>query len=78
MTTTLARTPSNLDGLAAYQAVAHSVRDQLIHQWNETQNHHTHVDAKRCYYLSLEFLMGRSLDNAILNMELKGTYKSIY
>ncbi|KAI3639319.1 hypothetical protein MIR68_002849 [Amoeboaphelidium protococcarum] len=73
--TTLARTPYNLDGLAAYQSVAHSVRDQLISRWNETQNYHTAQNMKRVYYMSLEFLIGRSLDNAILNMELKGTYK---
>ena len=32
------------------------------------------MDQKRVYYLSLEFLMGRSLNNAILNMKLKGNY----
>jgi glucan phosphorylase len=34
------------------------------------------VDPKRVYYLSLEFLLGRSMDNALLNMGLKGTYGS--
>lgn len=51
-----------------------SVRDRLISNWNETQQYHTRIDQKRVYYLSLEFLMGRSLNNAILNMKLKGNY----
>lgn len=75
--TTLARTARNVDTLAAYQATAHSVRDQLIHRWDKTQIHHTDVDQKRVYYLSLEFLLGRSLDNAVLNLEVKGVYKGM-
>lgn len=35
---TLNRTPYNLDGLAAYQSVAYSVRDMLSQRWNDTQN----------------------------------------
>lgn len=34
------------------------------------------VDPKRVYYLSLEFLLGRSMDNALLNMGLKDKYGS--
>lgn len=71
--TTLARTYFNIDDFAGYQAAAHTVRDRLIHYWDETQQHHTKLDVKRVYYLSLEFLMGRSLTNAILNMRLEGT-----
>ena len=50
------------------------MRDQLIYKWNETQQHHTLKDTKRVYYLSMEFLMGRSLNNVILNLGLKDTY----
>lgn len=42
--------------------------------WDETQQHHTKLDVKRVYYLSLEFLMGRSLMNAMLNMRLDGPF----
>jgi len=73
-TSTLARTVFNVDSFAAYQATAHSVRDRLIEFWNETQQYHTLRDPKRIYYLSLEFLLGRSLDNALLNLGLKGNY----
>jgi len=61
-----------MDNFAGYQAAAHTARDRLLLSWNETQQHHTRMDQKRVYYLSLEFLMGRSLNNAILNMDLKG------
>ena len=73
--TTLARTHHSMDEFAAYQATAHSVRDQLIENWDITQCHHTAQQTKRVYYLSMEFLIGRSLDNALLNLEVKGTFK---
>jgi glycogen phosphorylase len=66
--TTLARAAYNLDVLGAYQATALSVRDRLISRWNKTQIHHTQMKPKRVYYFSLEFLMGKSLDNALLNL----------
>jgi starch phosphorylase len=73
-TTTLARTHFNLDNQAAYQAAAHALRDHLIARWNTTQQHHTSEDVKRVYYLSMEFLLGRSLQNSILNLNLPGLY----
>ncbi|GAM22888.1 hypothetical protein SAMD00019534_060630 [Acytostelium subglobosum LB1] len=73
---TLARTKYNFDSFSAYQGSAYSVRDRLIERWNETQQYYTEKDPKRVYYLSLEFLMGRSLQNAIYNMGLKDEYHS--
>ena len=73
-TTTLARTSDNMGNVATYEACAHSVRDRLISMWNDTQLHHTREDPKRVYYLSLEFLLGRSLDNALLALNIKPTY----
>lgn len=72
--TSLAQQAHNLDDLGAYQAAALSVRDNLILNWNETQMHYTRKEPKRAYYLSLEFLMGRTLDNALLNLGLKPKY----
>ena len=43
--------------------------------WNDTQLQYTRKEPKRAYYLSLEFLMGRALDNAVLNLDLKQQYK---
>ncbi|SGY79236.1 BQ5605_C008g05082 [Microbotryum silenes-dioicae] len=74
VTTTLARAPFNVDDLALYQATALSVRDRLIAKWNATQLEHTQKKPKRVYYFSLEFLMGRSLDNALLNLGVKEEY----
>ncbi|KIP06577.1 glycosyltransferase family 35 protein [Phlebiopsis gigantea 11061_1 CR5-6] len=72
--TSLARQAYNLDDLGAYQASALSVRDNLIINWNATQLHYTRKSPKRAYYLSLEFLMGRTFDNALLNLGLKEQY----
>ncbi|QLL32992.1 hypothetical protein HG536_0D05140 [Torulaspora globosa] len=69
--TTLARSLYNCDDLAAYEATSLSVRDNLIINWNATQQRITARDPKRVYYLSLEFLMGRALDNALINMEVE-------
>ena len=65
-----------MDDFAAYQAVAHTMRDELIDRWNATQQFHTNLSPKRVYYLSLEFLIGRSFDNAMLNLELKNKFSS--
>ena len=73
--TTLARSIFNCDETAAYAAASLAFRDRLITEWNRTQQRQTSVDGKRVYYLSLEFLMGRALDNAMLNVGLKGIAK---
>lgn len=67
--TTLGRSLYNCDELAAYEATSMSIRDNMIIDWNKTQQKLTTRDPKRVYYLSLEFLMGRALDNALINMD---------
>ncbi|KAH8911386.1 glycosyl transferase [Coniochaeta sp. PMI_546] len=74
--TTLARSMFNCDESAAYSATSLAFRDRLILEWNRTQQRQTFADSKRVYYLSLEFLMGRALDNAMLNIGLKDVAKS--
>lgn len=51
------------------------MRDQLIKRWNETTTYHTARAPKRIYYLSIEWLIGRALDNAVLNLGMKNTYE---
>jgi starch phosphorylase len=51
-----------------FHATAHAVRDRLIERWMETMRSYYRRDAKRVYYLSLEFLTGRLLSNSLLNM----------
>ncbi len=54
-----------------YLALALAVRDKLIEKWIQTQHIYYKVDAKRVYYLSMEFLMGRSLGNSLLNLQME-------
>jgi len=53
-----------------YSALAMTVRDRLMNCWRETRNQVIAKDMKRTCYLSLEFLMGRTLSNALLNLDL--------
>ncbi|KAL8932462.1 MAG: hypothetical protein Q9216_006827 [Gyalolechia sp. 2 TL-2023] len=69
--TSLARSLFNCDELAAYSGASLAFRDRLIIEWNRTQQRQTFAGQKRVYYFSLEFLMGRALDNAMLNVGLK-------
>ncbi|BDG04549.1 glycogen/starch/alpha-glucan phosphorylase [Anaeromyxobacter oryzae] len=56
--------------LDRYFAVAYSVRDRMMRRWIQTQQAYYKQDAKRVYYLSLEFLMGKALENNLLNVGL--------
>ncbi|MFW5724721.1 MAG: glycogen/starch/alpha-glucan phosphorylase, partial [Halochromatium sp.] len=51
-----------------YKALAITLRDRLMERWKRTRHAHDQANCKRTYYLSLEFLMGRSLSNALLNL----------
>ncbi|WJW75184.1 glycogen/starch/alpha-glucan phosphorylase [Thiohalobacter sp. IOR34] len=53
-----------------YHSVAYAVRDRLIERWMETMRTYYRRDSKRVYYLSLEFLIGRTLMNSLLNMDI--------
>jgi glycogen phosphorylase len=57
-----------------YQALAFAVRDRLVERWFATQSAYYKADAKRVYYLSLEFLMGRALVNNTINLGAKNAY----
>ncbi|MDX2503949.1 MAG: glycogen/starch/alpha-glucan phosphorylase [Gammaproteobacteria bacterium] len=61
-------TATQLDWL---DSVSYAVRDRLIERWMNTMNSYYQVDSKRVYYLSLEFLIGRTLTNAMLNLGIE-------
>jgi len=66
---TLARDRYEAADYEKFQAIAFAVRDRLIDRWIKTQQTYYKQNVKRIYYLSLEFLMGRSLGNAVLNID---------
>ncbi len=70
---TLAKDRFTVTHLDQYLALAYAVRDRLIERWLRTQDTYYRADAKRVYYLSMEFLMGRTLGNAIVNLNLRET-----
>lgn len=54
-----------------FTALAYTIRDRIIHQWHQSRFVQRQADAKRVYYLSLEFLMGRAMTNNIANLGLE-------
>ncbi|MEZ6134021.1 MAG: glycogen/starch/alpha-glucan phosphorylase [Pirellulaceae bacterium] len=67
---TLGHTHRNADMRYLYRALAIAIRDRLVGQWQETEERVAKKANRRVYYLSLEFLIGRSLCNAVQNLEL--------
>ncbi len=51
-----------------YHVTAWAIRDRLMERWMETMRTYYQVDAKRVYYLSLEFMIGRTLSNSALSL----------
>jgi len=62
--------PSEVGHRERYEAVARAVRDVLSQRWHGTETTYQKENPKRVYYLSLEFLIGRSLGNNILALRL--------
>jgi starch phosphorylase len=69
--------PTELGPRQQYEALARSMRDILAQRWRRTEQTYDRANPKRVYYLSLEFLIGRSLANNILNLRLDPVARSI-
>ena len=65
---TLGRDKYNRSLYYAYTALALLLRDRVVERWKNTRYNYRDNECKRTYYLSLEFLMGRTMGNAILNL----------
>ena len=53
-----------------FNATAYVIRDHMVDHWMTTTQNYYRKDVKRVYYFSLEFLMGRTLMNSLLNLNL--------
>src|SRR5439155_17736973 len=60
-----------------FEAFARSVRDVLSQRWVLTERTYERQNAKRLYYLSMEFLIGRSLANNVTNLLLDPVVKQV-
>ena len=60
-----------------FEALARSVRDILSQRWLLTENTYEQQNAKRLYYLSMEFLIGRSLANNVMNLLLNPVARQV-
>ena len=65
---TLGRDRSCRSAYYPYKALAITLRDRLTERWKRSRHAQEKADCKRAYYLSLEFLMGRAMSNALLNL----------
>eukprot|EP00897_Mesotaenium_endlicherianum_P008077 jgi/Mesen1/7298/ME000374S06662 len=68
--------PGKLDLPQVYVAASESIRETLIKRFNETYEHFKQSNTKEVAYLSMEFLQGRALTNALGNLEVTDTYTS--
>ncbi len=59
-----------------FEAMARSIRDVLAQRWLLTQQSHNRQNPKEVYYLSMEFLIGRTMANAIENLQIEDFVRS--
>lgn len=67
---TLGKDQEDGSHLYLYNAAALTIRDRLVERWRATREKYAAEKPKRVAYLSLEFLMGRTLTNAVLNLDM--------
>ncbi len=68
---TLAKDENSRTNWDNYQSVVLTIMDRLNDKWLTTQKAYTDQGSKRVYYLSMEFLIGRLLDNMVVNLDVQ-------
>ncbi len=68
--TSIAKDPIDMTKNDVFKALALTIRDKMMKNWLKTQREYAQKDLKRVCYLSLEFLMGRLLENTLINLEI--------
>ncbi|MEB0161043.1 glycogen phosphorylase, partial [Pseudomonas sp. AH2 (2023)] len=71
----LGRDAHSVSNRYRYMATVLAVRDRLVERWKATHAAYYDADCKRGYYLSMEFLMGRALGSAALNLDIDNQLK---
>jgi starch phosphorylase len=69
----MAKDPFTFTNHDLFLSLSYTIRDRVIERWIATQQQYYDNDVKRVYYLSLEFLLGRLLDNNVINLGIKDT-----
>src|SRR3954468_9334808 len=67
---TMGRDPATLNPTDGLTPVSFAVRDRLIDSMLATEERYRAANAKRLYYISMEFLMGRTLGDSLCNLQL--------
>jgi starch phosphorylase len=57
-----------------FNALAYAVRDRLVERWLDTQQAYYNSDNKRVYYISMEYLTGRTLENSLINLGFRDDF----
>ena len=65
------RDPDRAGNEDTYRALSYTLRDALMYKWIKSQKDYYAKAKKRVYYMSLEFLVGRSLSNAVINLGMQ-------
>jgi len=70
-----AKDPDHATRYDYFLCAAYALSDHLVEHWVQTQRRYHQANPKRVYYLSLEYLLGRSLGNSLINLGLYDTCK---
>jgi starch phosphorylase len=76
LTYSCGKTTSNAGPYDWYLATVLAIRDRMVDRWLESEQRTERKHGKRVYYLSIEFLIGRLLFDALINLRLLGTARA--